>query len=212
MRDAGAAGASAGAATGQGRADTRAGAVAGADGAASGRSGHSGAGTGRDGTGRSGVVDSPELVRVRALLYALRPDPRGAPLGWGPHEKPPATEEPRMGALAARIRVQTSPEVPAILPGAFASRAGVTAGTRAVARIAALAQVDPEAGQALGWLQRHGTLADGLGALYESAALALADAETREGWSALDPARRAPARRGYGRRRVLGAAERWWTA
>lgn len=208
-------GAPAGAEAGQGRPDTRAGAGAGADGAASGRSG---AGTGRDGTGRSGVVDSPELVRVRALLYALRPDPRGAPLGWGPHEKPPEVTEtlddgrPVLGPLASRIRVQTSPEVPAILPGAFASRAGVTAGTRAGARIAALAQVDPEAGQALGWLQRHGTLADGLGALYESAALALADAETREGWRSLGPARRAPARRGYGRRRVLGAADRWWTA
>lgn len=200
------AGAPAGAARGQGRADTRAGATAGADGAASGRSG---AGTGRDWMGRSGVVDPPELVRVRALLYALRPDPRGTPLGWGPYERPPATEEPRLGALAARIRVQTSPEVPSILPGAFASRAGVTPGTRAAARIDALALDDEPLRAALFWLQRHGTLAAGLGALYESAALALADAETREGWDALDPARRAPAHRGYGRRRVLRAADLW---
>lgn len=156
-----------------------------------------------------GVVDSPELVRVRALLYALRPDPRGAPLGWGPHEKPPTTEEPRMGALAARIRVQTSPEVPAILPGAFASRAGVTAGTRAAARIDALALDDEPLRATLFWLQRHGTLAAGLGALYESAALALGSAERHAAWKALDAARQTAARRGYGRARVLRAADLW---
>lgn len=203
------AGAPAGAAAGQGRADPRAGAAEGTDGALSvpqRASACPGGGV------RGGVVDSPELVRVRALLYALRPDPKGTPLGWGPYERPPATEEPRLGALAARIRVQTSPEVPSILPGAFASRAGVTPGTLAAARIDALALDDEPLRAALFWLQRHGTLAAGLGALYESAALALADAETRDGWAALEPARRAPAHRGFGRRRVLGAADRWWTA
>lgn len=157
----------------------------------------------------AGVVDSPELVRVRALLYALRPDPRGTPLGWGPYERAPVTEEPRLGALAARIRVQTSTPVPTILPGAFASRAGVTAGTRAAEGIALLGRRDPEAGEALLWLQRHGTLVAGLAGLYATAALALADAETREGWAVLDPPRRAPAQRGYGRRRVLLAADAW---
>ena len=207
------AGAPAGAARGQGWAETRAEAAEGADGAASGRSG---AGTGRDWMGRSGVVDSPELVRVRALLYALRPDPKGTPLGWGPYERPPPPPpekhddgRPVLGALAARIRVQTSPEVPSILPGAFASRADVTPGTLAAARIDALALDDEPLRAALFWLQRHGTLAAGLGALYESAALALADAETRERWDALEPARRAPAHRGYGRRQVLRAADLW---
>lgn len=156
-----------------------------------------------------GVVDSPELVRVRALLYALRPDPRGTPLGWGPYERPPVTEEPRLGALAARIRVQTSTPVPSILPGAFASRAGVTAGTRAAQRIDALALDDEPLRATLLWLQRHGTLLGGLAGLYESAALALADTETREGWAAMGTAHRRPGQRGYGRKRVLRAADLW---
>jgi hypothetical protein len=199
--------------SGTGRADTRAGAEKGTDGAASGRSGGV---PERALACRSGVVDSPELVRVRALLYALRPDPRGTPLGWGPYERPPPPPpekhddgRPVLGALAARIRVQTSPEVPSILPCAFASRAGVTPGTLAAARIDALALDDEPLRAALFWLQRHGTLAAGLGALYESAAQALADDETREGWAALEPARRAPAHRGFGRRQVLRAADLW---
>jgi len=194
-------GAPGGAAAGAGRADTRAGAPEGAEGASSAPQ--------RTPAYRGGVVDSPELVRIRALLYALRPDPRGTPLGWGPYERAPVTEEPRLGALAARIRVQTSTPVPSILPGAFASRAGVTAGVLAAYRIDALTWRDPEAAEALLWLQRHGTLVAGLAGLYASAALALADAETHERWAALDPPRRAPAQRGYGRRRVLLAADAW---
>lgn len=191
-------------AAGAGRADTRVGATEGADGAPS---------VPRRAEacrGRGGVVESPELVRVRGLLCALRPDPKGTPLGWGPYERPPVAEEPHLGALAARIRVQTSPAVPSILPGAFASRAGVTAGVLAAGRVKEVTLHDPAARETLFWLQRHGTLETGIAGLYLAAAHALAVAAEQRRWASHKALRlRQEAARVAGRRRVLRAADVW---
>ena len=56
-------------------------------------------------------AEAAELVEVRALLCELRPgggaDTNG-PLGWSPLAPEPRHTEPPQGALARRIRVQTS--------------------------------------------------------------------------------------------------------
>lgn len=147
-------------------------------------------------------VDADELVRARRLLTELRPD-RGGPLGWAADGAPPAASG---SAWTPALRVQTS-EVPAILPGSFASTApaslapdldrgfpGMPDDTRATLR----------------WCQRSGTLAQGLRALYTSAALSLADELRLAVWAAMPAVVRAGARPAWGRRQVLAAADAWW--
>ena len=134
------------------------------------------------------------LVRVRRLLCELRPD-RGGPLGWAADGAPPAAGG---SAWTPTLRVQTSVEVPAILPGAFASQARESTAPR----------LDPAT--TLGWLQRHGTLSAGLRALYADCAEAMAPVEVRAKWKALAPRDVLGAAVVYGRKRVLAAMAEWW--
>lgn len=145
------------------------------------------------------ATPSEAVSTVERLLCELRPD-RAGPFGWGPSAEAPAADERALGALALRLRVQTSPEVPAILPSAFASAARPTRGTQiAVAllrredllrRLHEVAQGDDvtrlsaqvRAVRALGWLQRHGTLARGAAALHTALAFALARPSQVERW------------------------------
>lgn len=139
-------------------------------------------------------TEDAELVRVRQLLCELRPD-RGGPLGWAADGAPPAAGG---SAWTPALRVQTSVEVPAILPGAFASQARESRAPR----------LDPAT--TLGWLQRHGTLSAGLRALYADCAEAMAPAEVRAKWKTLAPRDVLGAAVVYGRKRVLAAMAEWW--
>lgn len=153
-------------------------------------------------------VEAPEIVRVRQALCELRPDASG-PLGWGPSGAP-------SGALGSNwtpvIRVQTSVEVPAILPGAFAGAVAPAPGSIAAERVERLRAQYPEEGAVLRWMQRHATLAEGLGALYVACALAksVSPQDVRDAWAALPENMRTAARLGYGRRRIEAALRAWW--
>lgn len=139
-------------------------------------------------------TEDDELVRVRRLLCELRPD-RGGPLGWAADGAPPAAGG---SAWTPTLRVQTSVEVPAILPGAFASQARESTAPR----------LDPSS--VLGWLQRHGTLSAGLRALYADCAKACASADARGRWEALAARAQHPAMVVHGRKLVISAMAEWW--
>lgn len=139
-------------------------------------------------------VEDDELVRVRRLLSELRPD-RGGPLGWAADGEPPA---PSGSAWKPALRVQTSVEVPAILPGAFMGGARESHAPR----------LDPAT--TLGWLQRAGTLAAGLRGLYKDCANACAKPEARAKWEALPARDQHAATVVHGRRLVLAAMAEWW--
>lgn len=152
---------------------------------------------------RRTVVEDADTVRVRRLLTELRPD-RNGPLGWA------ADGAPSVGGgsnWTPAMRVQTSVEVPAILPGAFAGRAAQGAGAAVAERIA---RHDADVAAVLHWAQRNGTLAKGLRAFYAAAGEAVAPPVTRDAWKALAPALRVAAAPGYGKRRVDAAMAAWW--
>jgi len=139
-------------------------------------------------------VEDAELVRVRRLLTELRPD-RGGPLGWAADGAPPVA----LGSnWTPTLRVQTSVEVPAILPGAFASQTPESRAPR----------LDPAS--TLGWLQREGTLSAGLRSLYAACGWALAAAAARAKWEAMAPRDKLAATQVCGRRLVLVAMADWW--
>lgn len=150
-------------------------------------------------------VEDDELVRVRRLLTELRPD-RDGPLGWAADGSPPASAGSNW---TPALRVQTSAEVPAILPGAFASTAPAS---RAPDLDRGFPGMPDDIRATLRWCQRHGTLKDGLRALYVGCALAasVSTAEAREAWKVLPEKDRQPARVLYGRKRVLAAMAAWW--
>lgn len=154
-----------------------------------------------------------ELVAVRGLLCELRPgdtrDPRG-PLEWSPLEHAPTHTEPGQGALARRIRVQTSVGPSEGPRDAFASAASVTRGVEADREIRRIeAEGGADAARTLTWMQRCGTLADGLGALYVAAGQALSTEAQRERWARRAVALADESRRQRGRDAVLYAL-RWW--
>ena len=139
-------------------------------------------------------VEDGELVRVRRLLTELRPD-KGGPLGWAADGQAPAA----LGSnWTPALRVQTSVEVPAILPGAFAAQAPESKAPR----------LDPSS--VLGWLQRAGTLAAGLRALYAACADARAAVDVRARWKALPGRQGLAAAVVHGRRLVREAMAEWW--
>lgn len=139
-------------------------------------------------------VEDAETADVRRLLCELRPD-KGGPLGWGPSAEAPVG----VGSnWTPALRVQTSVEVPAILPGAFASRATESQAPR----------LDPDT--TLGWLQRHGTLAAGLRPLYATCAEARASAEVRAKWAGMAARERLAAAVVHGRKLVREAMAAWW--
>ena len=139
-------------------------------------------------------VEDAELVRVRRLLTELRPD-KGGPLGWAADGQAPAA----LGSnWTPALRVQTSVEVPAILPGAFAAQAPESRAPR----------LDPDT--TLGWLQRAGTLCQGLRGLYALCAEVRAPADVRARWAALPARERLAGVVVYGRKLVLAAMAEWW--
>jgi hypothetical protein len=149
-------------------------------------------------------AEAAELVEVRGLLCELRPgerhDPAG-PLSWSPLTHAPEHHEPPQGALARRIRVQTSVGPSDGPKDAFASLASVSPGVESDAR--------EEPARVLTWLQRSGTVADGLPALCVAAAVALAPAELAERWARLGAVVATERRRQWGLS-VLLYALRWW--
>lgn len=166
------------------------------------------------------AVEAAELVTVRALLAELRPF-RGGPLGWGPEalppDAPPATLDevgregrPVFGPLVrVAMRVQASPEVPSILPGAFRAQAELAALSPAEQRALSLWSSPRASTATLRWLQQHGTLGAGLPALYEAVALALGGDRVAR-WRALDAGSARVARRAWGRDQVRAAMAVWW--
>ena len=148
-------------------------------------------------------VEDGELVRVRRLLCELRPD-KGGPLGWAADGQAPAA----LGSnWTPALRVQTSVEVPAILPGAFATAAPAS---RAPDLDRGFPGMPEDVRATLRWCQRTGTIARGLRAFYADAAQALAPTETRAAWKALPAALQVAAVPGYGRKRVAEAMAAWW--
>lgn len=158
-------------------------------------------------------AEAAELVEVRALLCELRPGggaDAGGPLGWSPLAPEPRHEEPRQGALARRIRVQTSVGPSDGPRDAFAADAGVTRGVEVDRAIRAVAWAGgEEPARTLTWLQRCGTLAEGLAALYVAAGHALATLEQQARWASRPATLADEARRQRGREAVLYAL-RWW--
>lgn len=150
-------------------------------------------------------VEDAETADVRRLLCELRPD-KGGPLGWGPEAEAPAG----VGSnWTPALRVQTSVEVPAILPGAFASTAPAS---RAPDLDHGFPGMPDDVRAVLRWCQRSGTLAQGLRALYQALALAatVSTAEQRDAWKAMPEGVRVGARVVYGRKRALAAMAVWW--
>lgn len=153
-----------------------------------------------------------ELVAVRALLCELRPgesrDPTG-PLAWSPMAAPPSHDDPKLGALARRIRVQQSADPSPVPKDAFASVAPLASGAEVAASIREVALSGGEEPAAvLLWLQRNGTLHQGLPALCVAVSV-LAPETLRVRWAARKASLCAEARRQWGLAAVLYAA-RWW--
>lgn len=145
-------------------------------------------------------VEDAELVRVRRVLYELRPE-RGGPLGG---DTPASVPEPRPsvptrgGGLGA--------DVPR---DAFSRPSPRSPGAVAADRVEALRRVDGGAAETLHWMQRAGSLEGGLGALYRRAGQELADATKRARWALLSDTLRHEAERATGRARVLHACDVW---
>lgn len=159
-------------------------------------------------------IEEPALVRLRRLLTELRPD-RSGPLGWAADALPPPVL-----ASAARppMLVQTSVEVPAILPTAFASETPASRAPHLDVGSLSLGEwgtpahrvVEGAPLDVLRWLQRAGTLHDGRPMLYQAAALAFAPEDAKARWAAMDEGRRRTARAAFGRALVDEAAAAWW--
>ena len=161
-------------------------------------------------------IEDPELVRVRELLTALRPE-RTGPFSWGAYETSAdvaVTPEP------PRVHVQVSPGgggggglwgwsgggTPRLDPAPRA-RSAIELVAERIERIAV---GSPEAARTLRWLQLGGTLKEGLSALYRTTGEALIEEATRARWEAR-PAIRAECARVVGRRLVLAAESAWVT-
>ena len=148
------------------------------------------------------TVEDPELVRVRGLLYALRPE-RTGPLGGSPEAPPTGDCEPS----PRRIVVQGGSSHGGLPAGLFATapRSPTLAVTE---RLVAIERELPGEARTLRWLRVYGALDRGLVALYRQAGLILATADQREAWKASDAARR-EGPRVAGRELVLAAADVW---
>ena len=174
-------------------------------------------------------------AKLRALLSELRPD-RDGPYGWAPDGVEPLPPDIIRGAdgklreavgplVRVAMRVDGTAEVPAILPGAFASTGGVinpsrpptlagplpmwSAGELVRERIEAMAWCDAK--WTLLWLQDHGTLARGRAALYDALAEARAGAKLKARWAKYDLGTRRTGKRGWASQRVEEAMAAWWS-
>jgi hypothetical protein len=159
------------------------------------------------------VIEDPELVRVRELLSALRPE-RVGPFSWGPYE---TSADVAIAPEPPRVHVQVSPGGGGgglwNWSGGGTPRLPETPRARSAIelvadRIATIAIASPEAARTLRWLQVAGTLKDGLSALYRTTGEALIDEATRARWEAR-PGARSEGARVVGRRLILAAESAW---
>lgn len=141
---------------------------------------------------------------LRQLLTELRPD-RGGPFGWPCDGRAPADDAPS----PPPVRVQSSAEVPAILPGVFAAYARLSQGVAAAHRIERIRYADQRAGETLCLLQRRGTIVDGAPVLLRWLAAEQSTSAEVARWGRTAEQRRDGAR-AAGRRLVLRAAACWW--
>lgn len=154
-------------------------------------------------------VDDPELVRVRGLLLALRPD-------FVDPWEPPVVFVPAVAAGASpdAVRAETIRSDPALrwgdVPRSLGHHAPADPGVAATHRelFNELAALPPDARAVLVWCREHATLgAAGLRGLYADAGVAFASDAQAAAWVDLGARREgAPA---WGRRLVLRAAEAW---
>ena len=147
------------------------------------------------------AAEDPELVRVRALVFALRPD---AP---DPLQPPPVerTETP-----APYLRTGDGAPPWDRLPRGLGSGplAAADPGTdRREHVLAAIASLPPDAAAVCRWLRTSATFAQGLRGLYVDVGLAFASEDQRTAWVDLTARRLGAA--SHGRALVL-AAERAW--
>lgn len=150
------------------------------------------------------VFDDPDLVAARELITALRPDPSG-PFGWGASEKAPVLEPLRVPVL-----VQCSLAAAVAPRGAFAPRSSALPSADVHARIDQLHASDPRAGMACAWLQRYGTLVDGLGAMLVALAREVAPADVQDRWAKVPASHQREARRMFGVRELRHAHAVWF--
>lgn len=147
------------------------------------------------------AAEDPELVRVRALVFALRPD---AP---DPLQPPPVerTETP-----APYLRTGDGAPPWDRLPRLWGSGplASADPGTdRRELVLATIASLPPDAAAVCRWLRASATFAQGLRGLYVDVGLAFASEDQRTAWVDLTARRLGAA--SHGRALVL-AAERAW--
>ncbi len=150
------------------------------------------------------IPDDPELIAARELITALRPDPSG-PFGWGASEKAPALEPLRVPVL-----VQCSLAAVVAPRGAFALRSSTLPSADVHARIDQLLVTDARAGMACAWLQRYGTLVDGLGELLVALARELAPSDVRDRWAKVPPSHAREGRRAWGAKELRHAHAVWF--
>ena len=145
------------------------------------------------------AAEDPELVRVRAFVFALRPD---APDPMGP---PPVE---RQETPAPYHRVESAPAWDRLPRGLGSSTPGADPGTERRAHVlGAIASLPPDAAAVCRWLRASATFAQGLRGLYVDVGLAFASEAQREAWENLTARRTGAA--AHGRALVL-AAERAW--
>ena len=147
-------------------------------------------------------VEDSELVRVRAVLFELRPD-RDGPLG-GDVSRPVAVIDRPV------VRLAGSGAGGGDLPrGAFAPVVKTGRGTLAAERVEKIRARDPQAGETLRWMQRTAVWTEDLVSFFRAAGRAFVDAEKRARWDALPDTVRHERERVSGRTRVLHACDVW---
>lgn len=147
------------------------------------------------------ATEDPELVRVRAFVFALRPD---AP---DPMAPPPME---RQETSAPYHRVESAPAWDRLPRGLGSTSLGIESDPRVERRghvLGAIAGLPPDAAAVCRWLRASATFAQGLRGLYVDVGLAFASEEQRAAWENLTARRTGAA--AHGRALVL-AAERAW--
>ena len=148
------------------------------------------------------AAEDPELVRVRALVFALRPDAPDPML-------PPPTDQGQSPAPYCRTGDGAPPwdRLPRGLGSGPLSALADPGTERRANVLGAIASLPPDAAAVCRWLRASATFAQGLRGLYVDAGLAFASEAQRSAWENLTARRTGAA--AHGRALVL-AAERAW--